>query len=113
MAEPWTREVAYAFKYPLMRALDVPEDEEWWLGGAFRRTRMRRAEKDPRLDSLPTAAVEHQCADQYVHCGVFLCVGCRRWMPYCWGAADAQPCDDCVCGDEKYSDNYSDPGEPS
>jgi hypothetical protein len=114
VTETWTPEVAYAFNKVLMVALDVSDDEEWMLGQAFRHTRHYCAEKDPRLASLPTAAVEHQCADEYIHCGVFLCVGCNRWMPYCWGATDAQPCDDCVTSDPKYSENYSDPpgGEP-
>ena len=109
MAEAWGPEVAYAFDNALMVALDMPEDERCLLASTLRHTRCRSAEKDPRLASLPAAAVEHQCADEYAHCGVFLCVGCRKWMPYCWGATDDQRCDICVANDPKYSENYSDP----
>ena len=65
-------------------------------------------EAEPRLEvSRPGRPVKagklgraHQCGPYRHECGTFLCPGCNRLMPWCWGAGDDQPdlCDECAMG---------------
>lgn len=67
---------------------------EWVGGGA-----------DPGFAPL-APAVKHQCdIDKGGECGIFVCVWCRKAMPWCWGAASGHELEDklCdICWDERH-----------
>lgn len=73
----------YEFAWRLKGA--TPE----WAGGG----------EDPDFAPLAPAA-PHQCGNDEKNCGLFVCLWCRKAMPWCWGAVgdnelENKLCDNC------------------
>jgi len=44
-----------------------------------------------------TYAYRHGVPLVYADCGVFMCVWCRRFVPYCYGGSGVHPLEDSLC----------------